>query len=107
MEKTKLNNDVEMPVLGLGTFLMLPVQAEKAVYDAFECGYEMIDTANAYMNEKAVGRGIRKAGKNDVFLVSKLWPTVYEEEDAVEKRWHVWAWIIWISCSCTSRQEIL
>lgn len=85
MEKTKLNNDVEMPVLGLGTFLMLPVQAEKAVYDAFECGYEMIDTANAYMNEKAVGRGIRKAGKNDVFLVSKLWPTVYEEEDAVEK----------------------
>lgn len=85
MEKTKLNNDVEMPVLGLGTFLMLPVQAEKAVYDALECGYEMIDTANAYMNEKAVGRGIRKAGKNDVFLVSKLWPTVYEEEDAVEK----------------------
>ncbi|WP_297052742.1 aldo/keto reductase [uncultured Dubosiella sp.] len=85
MEKTKLNNDVEMPVLGLGTFLMLPAQAEKAVYDALECGYEMIDTANAYMNEKAVGRGIRKAGKNDVFLVSKLWPTVYEEEDAVEK----------------------
>lgn len=85
MEKTKLNNDVEMPVLGLGTFLMLPVQAEKAVYDALECGYEMIDTANAYMNEKAVGRGIRKAGKNDVFHVSKLWPTVYEEEDAVEK----------------------
>lgn len=85
MEKTKLNNDVEIPVLGLGTFLMLPVQAEKAVYDALECGYEMIDTANAYMNEKAVGRGIRKAGKNDVFLVSKLWPTVYEEEDAVEK----------------------
>lgn len=76
-----------MPVIGLGTFLMSPEQAQKAVEDALKCGYPLIDTANGYMNEKAVGRGIKESHtpRKDVFLVTKLWPTVYEEEDAVEK----------------------
>ena len=47
-----------MPVIGLGTFLLSPSDAEEAVYNALECGYRLIDTANAYMNERAVGRGI-------------------------------------------------
>ena len=66
METVKLNNGIEMPVLGLGTF---------------------IDTANAYMNERAVGRGIKKSGipREEIFLESKLWPTVYTKETAVDE----------------------
>ena len=51
MEKVKLNNGVEMPKVGLGTFLLKPEEAEEAVYNALKCGYRLIDTANAYMNE--------------------------------------------------------
>ncbi len=87
MEYTMLNNGLKMPVIGLGTFLMSPDQAQKAVEDALKCGYPLIDTANGYMNEKAVGRGIKNSNtpREDVFLVTKLWPTIYEENDAVEK----------------------
>lgn len=56
MEKTKLNNGVEMPMLGIGTFMLTPDQAEDSVYNALKDGYRLIDTANAYMNEKAVVR---------------------------------------------------
>ena len=56
MEYLELNNGVKMPVEGLGTFLMSPADAEAASLAALEAGYEHIDTANAYMNEKAVGR---------------------------------------------------
>lgn len=51
MMKFKLSNGVEMPAVGIGTFLMSPAQAEQAVYDALTCGYRMIDTAQAYMND--------------------------------------------------------
>ena len=87
MEKIKLNNGVEMPVLGLGTFLLKPQEAEEAVYNALKCGYRLIDTANAYMNERAVGRGIKKSGipREEIFLESKLWPTVYTKETAVDE----------------------
>lgn len=84
MEYLKLNNGVEMPVEGLGTFLMTPAEAEAASLAALEEGYEHIDTANAYMNEKAVGRAIAKSGvdREKLFVSTKLWPSVYEAGDA-------------------------
>lgn len=84
MEYLKLNNDVKMPVEGLGTFLMSPAEAEVASLSALEAGYEHIDTANAYMNEKAVGRAIAKSGvaRDKPFVSTKLWPSVYEAGDA-------------------------
>ncbi|WP_418742725.1 aldo/keto reductase [Enorma massiliensis] len=84
MKYLKLNNDVKMPVEGLGTFLMSPVEAEAASLAALEAGYEHIDTANAYMNEKAVGRAIAKSGvaRDKIFVSTKLWPSVYEAGDA-------------------------
>lgn len=84
MEYLKLNNGVEMPVEGLGTFLMSPAEAEAASLAALEVGYEHIDTANAYMNEKAVGRAIAKSGvdREKLFVSTKLWPSVYEAGDA-------------------------
>ena len=84
MEYLKLNNDVKMPVEGLGTFLMSPAEAEVASLSALEAGYEHIDTANAYMNEKAVGRAIAKSGvaRDKLFVSTKLWPSVYEAGDA-------------------------
>lgn len=84
MEYLKLNNDVKMPVEGLGTFLMSPAEAEAASLAALEAGYEHIDTANAYMNEKAVGRAIAKSGvaRDKIFVSTKLWPSVYEAGDA-------------------------
>lgn len=82
-----LPNGVKMPSVGLGTFLMKPEQAEQAVCDALRMGYRMVDTANAYLNERAVGRGIRKSGvpRESVFIATKLWPTVYEKDGAVDK----------------------
>ena len=87
MEYTTLNNDVKMPMTGIGTFLLSPDEAEASVLSALKCGYRLIDTANAYMNEKAVGRAMKKSGipRNEIFLETKLWPSFYEQEDAVEK----------------------
>lgn len=87
MEYTTLNNGIKMPMAGIGTFLLTPDQAESAVLEALKDGYKLIDTANAYVNEKAVGRAIKKSGlaRDDVFLESKIWPSFYEQEDAVEK----------------------
>lgn len=87
MEKFKLSNGVQIPSIGIGTFMLTPDQAEKSVYNALKCGYSLVDTANAYVNEKAVGRGMKKSGvpREKIFLSTKLWPTVYEEDSAVEK----------------------
>ena len=87
MEKIKLNNGIEMPMLGIGTFLLTPDQAEESVYNALKAGYRLIDTANAYVNERGVGRGIKKSGvpREEIFLETKLWPAFYEEEDQVER----------------------
>ena len=76
-----------MPAIGLGTFLMKPEDAEEAVYNALKAGYRLIDTANAYMNERAVGRGFRRSGlaREEVFIETKLWPTVYTKETAVDE----------------------
>lgn len=87
MEYMKMNNGLHIPVNGIGTFLLKPEEAETAVLSALQNGVRLIDTANAYMNEKAVGRAIQKSGvdRKEIFLVSKLWPTVYENENAVEE----------------------
>ena len=87
MEFVTLNNGVKMPMAGIGTFLLSPDEAEASVLSALECGYRLIDTANAYVNEKAVGRAMKKSGvpREEIFLETKLWPSFYEQEDAVEK----------------------
>ncbi len=87
MEYIKLKNGLEMPMEGLGTFLMTPDEAEAATISALQNGYRLIDTANAYLNEKAVGRGIKASGlkREEIFLETKLWPSFYENENAVDK----------------------
>ncbi len=87
MEFAMLNNGVKMPMAGIGTFLLTPDEAEASVLSALECGYRLIDTANAYVNEKAVGRAMRRSGlkREEIFLETKLWPSFYEQPDAVEK----------------------
>ena len=87
MEFATLNNGVRMPMDGIGTFLLTPDEAEASVLSALECGYRLIDTANAYVNEKAVGRAMKRSGlsREEIFLETKLWPSFYEQADAVEK----------------------
>ena len=87
MEYATLNNGVKMPMAGIGTFLLTPDEAENAVWHALKEGYRLIDTANAYVNEKAVGRAMKKSGvdRSEIFLETKLWPSFYEQDDAVEK----------------------
>ena len=87
MEYFTLNNGNKMPMAGIGTFMIAPADAEVAVESALKSGVRLIDTANAYMNESATGRGIKKSGvaREEIFLVSKLWPTVYEKETAVDE----------------------
>ena len=87
MEYITLNNGVKMPQLGLGTFMLEPDDAEAAVTSALGCGYELIDTANAYVNERAVGRGMKASGKarEEIFLETKLWPCFYESDTAVDE----------------------
>lgn len=87
MESVTLNNGVKMPMLGIGTFLLSPEEAESSVLAALQCGYRLIDTANAYVNEKAVGRAMKQSGvpRQEIFLETKLWPAFYEQANAVEK----------------------
>lgn len=87
MEYFKLNNGIEMPMDGIGTFMMNPAEAEATVESALRSGVRLIDTANGYMNESGTGRGIKKSGvaREEIFLVSKLWPTVYAKETAVDE----------------------
>ena len=90
METVKLYNNVEVPVLGIGTFMISPEDTEKSVYAALKLGYRMIDTANAYMNEEAVGKALKKAinegivTREEVFVSTKIWATLYENENAVD-----------------------
>lgn len=87
MEYKELNNGIKMPSLGIGTFMLEPDVAEDVVCNALKNGYRLIDTANAYVNEKAVGRGMKKSGlpREEIFLETKLWPTLYEDYTAVDK----------------------
>ncbi len=87
MEYMELNNGVKCPVIGIGTFMLSPAQAENSVREALKMGYSLVDTANAYVNERAVGRGMRQSGmkREDIFLSTKLWPSEYENPNAVEQ----------------------
>ena len=72
----KLNNGVEMPILGFGVYLIEDYdECKRAVLDALEVGYRLIDTASAYFNEKAVGDAIKESGINrkELFITTKLW----------------------------------
>ena len=87
MKEFKLNNGITMPSVGIGTFLLEPKDAQNSVREALKLGYRLIDTANAYMNERAVGRGMYESGvdRKDIFLSTKLWPSEYENPNAVEE----------------------
>lgn len=76
METVKLNNGVEMPILGFGVFQVPdPAECKRSVLDAIETGYRLIDTAASYQNEEAVGNAIRKSGiaREELFITTKLW----------------------------------
>ena len=87
METIKLNNGLSCPVVGIGTFMLSPADAQNSVREALKMGYRLIDTANAYVNERAVGRGMRESGvkREEIFLSTKLWPSEYENPNAVEE----------------------
>ena len=84
MQTIKLNNGVEMPLLGYGLFQVPPQDAERCTLDALQTGYRLIDTAQAYQNEQGAGNAIRKSGirREDIFLVTKVWITNAGEEKA-------------------------
>ncbi|WP_162836157.1 aldo/keto reductase [Flavihumibacter solisilvae] len=76
VQKVRLNNGVEMPILGFGVFQVTDLaECERSVLDAINIGYRVIDTAASYMNEEAVGRAIRSSGvpREDLFITTKLW----------------------------------
>ena len=87
MQYITLNNGVKMPQVGLGTYLLDPDDAQASVSYALDNGYELIDTANAYVNERAVGRGMRASSRTreEIFLETKLWPCFYESDTAVDE----------------------
>lgn len=87
MDHITLNNGVEIPQVGLGTYLLEPDDAQSAVTYALNNGYTLIDTANVYVNERAVGRGMRASSKarEDIFLETKLWPSFFERETEVDE----------------------
>ena len=76
MQTVKLNNGVEIPILGFGVFQITDsTECERSVVDAIQTGYRHIDTAASYQNEEAVGRGIKQSGvaRENLFITTKLW----------------------------------
>lgn len=76
MQKVKLNNGVEMPLLGFGVFQIPDAEeCERSVYEALQTGYRLIDTAAVYLNEEAVGKAIKRSGvpREELFITTKLW----------------------------------
>lgn len=91
MDYVTLNNGIQMPLAGFGVFQIPdPEQCERSVVDAIETGYRLIDTAASYMNEKAVGKGLRSSGvaREELFVTTKLWvqDTGYQRtQQAIDK----------------------
>jgi diketogulonate reductase-like aldo/keto reductase len=84
--KLKLNNDIEMPIFGLGTFQMRSgKETQQAVLYALEAGYRLIDTAQMYGNEEDVGQALRKSGiaREEVFITTKLWNSEHGYQKAL------------------------
>lgn len=75
METVRLNNGVEMPILGYGVYQVTPEECERCVLDAISVGYRSIDTAQAYYNEEGVGNAVRKCGvpREELFITTKVW----------------------------------
>lgn len=75
METIRLNNSVEMPILGYGVYQVTPEECERCVLDAISVGYRSIDTAQAYYNEEGVGNAVRKCGvpREELFITTKVW----------------------------------
>lgn len=91
MQKVKLNNGIEMPLLGFGVFQMTDAaECERAVIDAINIGYRLIDTAASYQNETRVGNALKRSGiaRNELFVTTKLWlqDTSYEGAKAQFER---------------------
>lgn len=84
MDTIKLNNGIEMPILGYGVFQVSPEECERCVLDAISTGYRLIDTAQAYYNEEGVGNAVAKCGvpRDQLFLTTKVWVTNAGEEKA-------------------------
>ncbi|WP_018143791.1 aldo/keto reductase [Alloscardovia criceti] len=84
MNTVTLNNGKSIPQLGIGTYLLSPEQAEKSVSFALAHDYRLIDTANIYMNEKAVGRAIHgsQLNRESIFLTTKMWPSEFRYDKA-------------------------
>lgn len=85
MKQVRLNNGVTMPSIGFGVFQIPQNETERAVTDALEVGYRMIDTASSYFNEKEVGNAVRNSGikRKELFITTKLWVQDYEYDDAL------------------------
>lgn len=86
MEVFKLNNGKEIPAVGIGVFMMEPDVCERSLLTAFEAGYRHVDTANAYMNERAVGRAMKKSGlaREEIFLTTKIMPQDFGYEKTAQ-----------------------
>lgn len=87
MNRITLNNNIQMPMIGFGTFLMGGSECEESVLAAIRSGYRMIDTAEAYGNEEAVGNAIMKSGipREELFLVTKVnFPSYENTRETVE-----------------------
>ena len=87
MTHITLNNGIEMPLVGLGTYQLSSEDAQASTTYALDNGYELIDTANFYVNERGVGRGMRASSKarEEIFLETKLWPSFFERASAVDE----------------------
>ena len=83
MEYLTLNNGVQMPLAGFGTFMLSGETCSSAVAEATKSGYRLIDTAEAYGNEKDVGAGIQRSGidRGELFLVTKVNFKSYEHTE--------------------------
>ena len=86
MQTVKLNNGIEMPILGFGVYQVGGGECEEVVSNAIKAGYRLIDTAQVYANEDAVGRAIKKSGipRDEFFIVTKIWISNYGEEKAYQ-----------------------
>ena len=83
----KLNNNLEMPTVGIGTYCLSPDEAYNSVREALRLDCRLIDTANAYCNEKSVGKAMRDSGvkREDIFLSTKIWASEYLNDNAVDE----------------------
>ena len=86
MQKVKLNNGLEMPILGFGVYQVPKEETEQVVSQAIKAGYRLFDTAQAYANEEGVGISIKNSGisREEFFIVTKIWISNYGEEKAYQ-----------------------